>query len=88
MWWAERVGFVPEGSAPLNDFGRIGTARTRWNLQKPEDQVQNRDSTTAAVIPVDGLAVNVKAVGHDQAAFRKRIHGEHRPRLAWGRSWL
>ena len=29
---AERVGFVPEGLAPLNDLRRIGTARTCQNL--------------------------------------------------------
>ena len=29
---AERVGFVPEGLAPLNDLRRIGTARIRQNL--------------------------------------------------------
>ena len=29
---AERVGFVPEVPAPLNDLARIGTARTRQNL--------------------------------------------------------
>ena len=43
---AERVGFVPAILAPINDLGRIGTARTRQNLQKPEYQVQNRDSAT------------------------------------------
>jgi hypothetical protein len=26
---AERVGFVPDESATLNDLGRIGTARNR-----------------------------------------------------------
>lgn len=31
---AERVGFVPEGPAPLNDLRRIGTARTRPNLDE------------------------------------------------------
>ena len=29
---AERVGFVPDEPAPLNDLGRIGTARTRQIL--------------------------------------------------------
>jgi hypothetical protein len=29
---AERVGFVPEVPAPINELGRIGTARTRQIL--------------------------------------------------------
>ena len=34
------------------------------------------------------LAVNVKEVVHLYAASWKRIHGERRPKLAWGRRWL
>ena len=34
------------------------------------------------------LGVNVKEVVHAQAASRKRIHGERRPKLACGRWWL
>jgi hypothetical protein len=36
---AERVGFVPDEPALLNGLGRIGTARNRQILQKPEYEV-------------------------------------------------
>ena len=29
LWLAERVGFVPDDLAPINDLGLIGNARTR-----------------------------------------------------------
>jgi hypothetical protein len=43
---AERVGFVPDDLAPINDLRAIGTARNRQIHSKPEYEVQNRHAAS------------------------------------------
>ena len=48
---AERVGFVPDEPAFLNDLGRIGTARNCQIHEKPEYQVQKTGTAQSSIWP-------------------------------------